>query len=112
MQAMNSDDLAKKVYDFLLMVPFGKVITYGQIATYLGNKNLARAVGNILHCNLDGDKYPCYKVVNSKGKLAESFAFGGLNGQKERLNKEGIEVINYQVDLEKYQWKLDLIFKK
>lgn len=112
MQAMSNKDLAKKVYDFLLMVPFGKVITYGQIATYLGNKNLTRVVGNILHRNLDGDKYPCYKVLNARGALATNYAFGGLKAQKERLNKEGIEVINYRVDLAKYQWKPDLIIKK
>ena len=56
-----------KVYEFLKIIPQGKVVTYGQIAEYLGNKNLARVVGNILHNNPNEEKYPCYKVVNSKG---------------------------------------------
>lgn len=34
------------VYDYLARIPIGKVVTYGQIAEYLGNKNLARTVGN------------------------------------------------------------------
>ncbi len=94
-----------KVYNYLLTIPKGKVVTYKQIAEYLGNANLARVVGNILHKNPNENKYPCYKAVNSKGKLAGSFAFGGIEKQKEKLEKEGIEVINYTVNLEKYQYK-------
>ena len=81
-----------KVYEFLLTIPKGKVVTYGQIAEYLGNKKLARVVGNILHNNPNEEKYPCYKVVNSKGGLSNNFAFGGIEKQKEKLEKEGIVV--------------------
>ena len=98
------DDLEKKVLYYLRVIPKGKVVTYKQVAEYLGNKGLARVVGNILHKNPDGDKYPCYKVLNSKGCLANEFVFGGFDEQKKRLEKEGIEVINNKVDLKKYQW--------
>lgn len=89
--------------NYLLTVPKGRVVTYSQIAVYLGNKNLARAVGNALHRNPDGDKYPCYKVVNSKGELSKNYAFGGIEEQKNRLENDGVKVVNYKVDLEKYQ---------
>ncbi len=95
----------QKVYTFLSKIPCGKVVTYGMIAEYLGNKHLARAVGNILHINPDGDKYPCYKVVNSQGKLSDNYAFGGLEKQKELLEKDGIEVQDNKVDLKKYKWE-------
>lgn len=94
----------EKVYKYLQTIPKAKVVTYKQIAEYLGNPKLSRVVGNILHKNPDKDKYPCYKVVNSKGKLSEKFAFGGIEKQKEMLEKDGIEVINYCVDLKKYQY--------
>ena len=94
--------MKQKVYDFLCTVPKGKVVTYGQIAAYLGNKHLSRAVGNILHANPDPDKYPCYKVVSAQGKLSPRFAFGGIEAQKHRLQADGIEVNNNTVDLEKY----------
>ena len=96
--------MKEKVYDFLLTIPKGKVVTYGQIAEYLGNKNLSRVVGNILHVNPEPLKYPCYKVVNSRGFLSDNFGDGGINVQKERLEKDGIEVINNRVDLSKYQF--------
>lgn len=97
--------MKEKAYEFLKTIPKGKVVTYGQIAEYLGNKRLARVVGNILHSNPDGDKYPCYKVVDSKGNLSKSYAFGGIERQKERLENDGITVENYKVDLDKYQMK-------
>lgn len=95
--------MKEKVYEFLRTIPKGKVVTYGQIAEYLGNKKLARVVGNILHNNPDKDKYPCYKVVDGKGNLSKHFAFGGIKKQKEKLEKEGIDVINYKVNLDKYK---------
>ena len=95
--------MKEKVYKYLTKIPKGKVATYGQIAEYLGNKKLARVVGNILHNNPDEDKYPCYKVVDGKGNLSKHFAFGGIEKQKEKLEKEGIDVINYKVDLDKYK---------
>ena len=96
--------MKEKVYKFLTTIPKGKVVTYGQIAEYIQNKTLARVIGNILHNNPDGEKYPCYKVVNSKGKLSNNFAFGGIEKQKEKLEKEGIIVKNNSVDLKKYQY--------
>ena len=91
-----------KVYSYLLTIPKGKVVTYSQVAEYLGNPKLARVVGNILHNNPDEELYPCYKVVNSKGKLAVNFAFGGIEKQKGKLEVEGREVVNYTVDLQNY----------
>lgn len=97
--------MKERVYEFLLTIPKGKVATYSQIAEHLGNKKSARVVGNILHNNPNEEKYPCYKVVNSKGVLSNRFAFGGIEKQKEKLEKEGIVVENYKVDLNKYKMK-------
>ena len=92
----------QKLYELLTRIPRGKVITYGCLAESLGNKSWARAVGNVLHENPDGDKYPCYKVVNGKGELSRSYAFGGLAEQQKRLEADGIEVINGKIDLSEY----------
>ena len=94
----------QSIYEYLTIIPKGKVVTYGQIAEFLGSINYARCVGNILHENTDGDKYPCYKVVNARGKLSENYVFGGLKVQKERLEADGIVVNHDKVDLKKYQW--------
>lgn len=97
--------MKQEVYNFLRTIPKGKVVTYAQIAEYLGNKNLCRVVGNILHNNPDPIGYPCYKVVNSKGELSKNFGDGGIEVQKQRLLADGIEVVNYKVDLRRYKMK-------
>ncbi|MEE0912984.1 MAG: MGMT family protein, partial [Ruminococcus sp.] len=94
-----------RIYEAVLQIPYGKVATYGQIATMAGNGRAARAVGNALHINPAPDVIPCYRVVNSKGRLAPHFAFGGSDVQKELLEAEGIEVIDDMVDLKKYQYR-------
>ena len=95
-------EFQKKVYEYLLTIPGGKVVTYGQIAQNIGFPGAARAVGNALHNNPKPDKYPCYKVVNAKGKLAQNFALG-IEAQRMRLIKSGVKVIDDAVDLRKYQ---------
>ena len=96
--------MKEKVYEYLRMIPYGKVVTYGQIGEYLGNKYYARAIGNILHNNPDPVKNPCFKVVNSQGKLAKNFG-DGIDKQRERLKNEDIEVIDDKVNLDIYQWR-------
>ena len=92
----------RRGYELLQTIPCGRVITYGDPAALLGNKKWARAVGNALHENHDGDRYTCYKVVNSLGKLSQAYAFGGLEEQKRRLEKDGIVVTDGKVDLARY----------
>lgn len=95
--------MKEKVYAYLKTIPKGKVTTYGQIARYLGNKSLARAVGNLLHDNPDPSQFPCHRVVNSRGRVAENYAFGGAAAQSKRLEAEGIVFeSNGTIDLEKY----------
>lgn len=98
--------MRQKVYEFLKSVPPGKVVTYGQIARYLGNPNLSRAVGNILHANPDPAQIPCHRVVNSKGQVAQNFAFGGADAQRALLAREGITFdARGKIDLDKYKLK-------
>ena len=94
--------IKEQVLEYLRTVPRGKVVTYGQIAEHFGNKKAARAVGNMLHQNPDMLLYPCYKVVNSKGRLTENYVFGGIDKQRELLEQEGIKVVDYTVDLSEY----------
>lgn len=97
---------AKKIYEAVKKIPYGNVATYAQVAEAAGDRKMARAVGNALHKNPDPDNIPCYRVVNSQGKLAGKFAFGGEDEQARLLRAEGIEVVESRVDLKKYQWRM------
>lgn len=100
-----SDCPAKRIYEAVKKIPYGRVATYAQVADQAGDKKMARAVGNALHKNPDPFNIPCYRVVNAKGELSGSFAFGGAGAQAKLLEAEGIEVIDDRVDLEKFGWK-------
>ncbi len=82
------------VYQVVKLVPFGKVITYGQIAKILGAPKMSRQVGWALHKNPDPNTIPCYRVVNRFGATSEAFAFGGQNRQIALLKAEGITFDN------------------
>ncbi len=97
-------DFELKVYKLTEEIPKGMVTTYGEIARALGNKGLARAVGNALHKNPYEGIVPCHRVVNSSGRMAENFGFGGPLLQQDMLRKEGVEVINLRVDLKKFMY--------
>jgi O-6-methylguanine DNA methyltransferase len=97
-----TDSPSKRIYEAVKKIPKGKVATYGQVAELAGDRKMARAVGNALHKNPDPDSIPCYRVVNAKGELSGEFAFGGIGAQAKLLKKDGIEVNDGKVDLEKY----------
>jgi len=83
-------DLASQVYQLLRKIPRGKVTTYKEIAKALGNKKLARVVGNILNKNTKPIAIPCHRVVKSDGKLG-GFSLG-VKKKIELLKKEGIKI--------------------
>lgn len=94
-----------KVYDIVKKIPSGKVCTYGQVAALVGNPHLSQIVGYALHVNPDQSTIPCHRVVNRFGKIAEAFAFGGGNRQRELLLQEGVQFLDEEtVDLKNFMW--------
>ena len=83
-------DFELSVYNAVKKVPRGFVTTYGDIARYLGNRGLARAVGNALHKNPYEGIVPCHRVVGSGGKLT-GYA-GGIDKKEWLLHMEGARV--------------------
>ena len=102
-----TDSPTKRIYEAVKKIPRGKVATYAQVAKMAGNPKMCRAVGNALHKNTDPDNIPCYRVVNSKGMLADEFVFGGAGVQKRMLEADGIEVADNKVDLDIYGIRME-----
>ena len=95
----------KKIYDVVCQIPKGRVATYGQVAARAGNPRWARVVGYALHNNPAPGIIPCHRVVNREGKVADSFAFGGGDIQRQMLESEGIVFeSDGHIDLEIYGW--------
>ncbi|MGQ9631453.1 MAG: MGMT family protein [bacterium] len=101
-------DFFRRVYDLVSRVPRGKVVTYGQIAAYLGDPKQARTVGWALHSNPDGSGVPCHRVVNREGRVAPGFAFGGPGVQRAKLEAEGVSFLDDEhVDLKGHLWQIE-----
>lgn len=93
---------ANIIYKVVKSIPKGKVSTYGDVARQTDTS--PRYVGYVLHHNPNPAEIPCHRVVNSEGRLAKNFAFGGARGQANKLTLEGIFVQNDdKIDLEKYR---------
>jgi len=80
-----------RVYRAVQAIPCGKVASYGQIAMLAGQPRAARAVGNALHQNPLPGVIPCHRIVNSAGRPAPGFVFGGPGEQRRMLMQEGVE---------------------
>ena len=95
------DSFKHKVYGLVGSIPYGKVMTYGQIAAICGSPRAARIVGGIAHY---GDQtLPWHRVVKKDGSLAEGYPGGVANHQK-HLSAEGVEFEDNKVIMSKYLW--------
>lgn len=80
----------QRVYDVTRMVPFGRVTTYGAIASYLGSPGAARMVGWAMNqCHSSPHYVPAHRVVNRVGLLTGKHHFDGSNLMQEMLENEG-----------------------
>ncbi len=88
---LRGTDFQLRVWHLLLQVPYGKSVTYGQLAKRLGEKMSAQAVGQAVGANPIGIIVPCHRVLGAKGKLTGYAA--GTDRKKQLLDLEGIPYI-------------------
>lgn len=84
----------QKVWNILLSIPYGKVMTYGEIAKLMAlrshkKKMSAQAVGGAVGANPIGIIIPCHRVIGANGNLT-GYA-GGLITKRALLELEGID---------------------
>jgi len=81
------DPFEESVWQHLLPIPFGAVISYGDIAKKLGDIGLSRAVGRAVGHNPIPIIIPCHRVMGSNGHLTGYS--GGIEKKKWLLAHEG-----------------------
>ncbi len=77
----------KQVWQSLLNIPYGEIVSYGQIAEDLGDARKARPVGGAVGSNPVGIIVPCHRVIGKDGSLT-GFG-GGLDVKTYLLKHEG-----------------------
>jgi methylated-DNA-[protein]-cysteine S-methyltransferase len=80
-------DFNRRVLRELARVPYGEVVTYGELATRSARPRAARAVGMVMNRNPLPIVLPCHRVVGASGKLT-GYA-GGLERKETLLRLEG-----------------------
>lgn len=93
------------VYSIIAAIPYGKVLTYGQVALLAGYPNHARLVGRLLCGAVVSAELPCHRVVNVQGRPAPVW-----NDQRPLLEAEGVPFkTNGCVDMEQAQWNYQIL---
>jgi methylated-DNA-[protein]-cysteine S-methyltransferase len=79
----------RRVYDIARTIAPGATLTYGGIADRLGDRSLARAVGQALGRNPFAPVVPCHRVLAAGGRPGGFSAHGGLQTKLRLLMIEG-----------------------
>ena len=82
----NGSEFRCKVWDRLLEIPYGKTVTYGEIAREISPTMSAQAVGGAVGHNPISILIPCHRVLGSNGKLT-GYA-GGIDRKMKLLKLE------------------------
>ena len=106
----NQQAYYEQVWNLVRQVPFGMVVTYGEIAQMLpppAGVELQeykafgpRWVGGAMAAC--PDDVPWQRVVNSQGEISER---PGAKRQRQLLEEEGIVFVNDKVNLKVYSWR-------
>jgi methylated-DNA-[protein]-cysteine S-methyltransferase len=75
-------DFNRRVLRELARVPYGEVVTYGELAVRAARPRAARAVGMVMNRNPLPIVLPCHRVIGANGKLV---GYGGGLDRKEKL---------------------------
>lgn len=83
---LQGTDFQKMVWNALLKIPYGKTLTYKEIAILINKPKAVRAVANAISKNKLLIIIPCHRVIGSNGSLT-GFR-GGLDLKEHLINLE------------------------
>ncbi len=94
----DSTPFRKRVCEIMLTIPYGKTMTYGEIAKIIAKEKglermFAQAVGGAVGHNPIAIMIPCHRVVGTNGSLT-GYA-GGLDRKVKLLTLEGVDTSCY-----------------
>lgn len=89
---MRASEFRRSVWKQLLTIPYGRMVTYGDIALHVAaerglNSISAQAVGNAIGHNSISLIIPCHRVIGANGSLTGYAA--GIDKKRQLLQLEG-----------------------
>lgn len=93
-----------RIYEIVAQVPYGRVVTYGQIARAIGLPHGARVVGWAMRTCPEG--LPWHRVVNAQGGISLHCAPETIPLQCALLESEGVHFDEAgRLNLARYRWE-------
>ncbi|CCZ16780.1 O-6-methylguanine DNA methyltransferase [Sutterella wadsworthensis] len=71
---MIGSEFQARVWHALTKIPYGKTISYGEIAREVNSPKAVRAVGGAVGANLFSIIIPCHRVVGANGSPSRAMA--------------------------------------
>ena len=90
--SLRGTDFQVKIWNELLKIPYGKTLSYGQLAAMTGNPKACRAAGMANNRNPIPVIIPCHRVIGAGGSLT-GYA-GGLELKRKLLELESLTVLS------------------
>lgn len=82
----------REVYRVTAAIPYGTVLSYGEVAGACGSPRGARAIGGAMAANRIPILIPCHRVVGASGVMTGFTAPGGIDSKRELLLMEGVQL--------------------
>ena len=98
-----SRDARHRILETVLLIPAGRVATYGQVARAAGLPGRARLVGRSLRGLGPDSPVPWHRVVGSGGRISIPSGEGSTL-QRALLEDEGVPFRGHRVDLDRCRW--------
>ena len=90
------------VYEFVKLIPRGRVMTYGGLAKALSLRGGARSAGRAMAASPSGQGIPWHRVVGHAGKLLIREPYASL--QRKLLESEGVQMTERRVNMKLHAW--------
>lgn len=84
---MEGTAFQRQVWQALMQIPYGKTVTYAELAEKIGRPNAARAVGGACGANPIAIIVPCHRVLGKNGLTGYAY---GLDAKKTLLKIENL----------------------
>jgi methylated-DNA-[protein]-cysteine S-methyltransferase len=81
-------EFQRRVLEQCRRIPYGRTMSYGELAAKAGSPRAARAVGNCMAANKTPLLVPCHRVVHSGGRIGSFSAPGGASTKRRLLAME------------------------
>jgi len=97
------------VLNVVRSVPVGWVVSYGQVAAYVGTPRAARQAGWAMRSLSGTPDFPWWRVLNNAGRISLQEGWDATPQiQQKHLEYEGVEFTSeLKLDIERYRYRAD-----